>query len=112
KWILRKAFEGFLPDEIIWQDKRPLEEGSGTKKLREVLTCAVSDEEWKEAKIKKQVMFLNKEHFYYYKIYKREIGKIPEPLPGEKTCPGCGAGLKKGGWHCRVCGWTEKIQEI
>jgi len=30
KWILRKAFEGMLPDEIIWRDKEQFDEGSGS----------------------------------------------------------------------------------
>jgi len=109
KWILRKAFENFLPKDIIWQDKRPLEHGSGTTKLREILASRVSDNEYKRAKDMYPVKFMNKEHFYYYKIYKKEVGRIPKAWPGEKICPGCGAGLRKGGWHCRICGWTKKI---
>ncbi|KPA16889.1 asparagine synthetase B [Candidatus Magnetomorum sp. HK-1] len=30
KWILRKAFEGLLPHEILWRDKEQLDEGTGT----------------------------------------------------------------------------------
>ena len=50
KWILRKAFEGVLPKEILWQSKRPLESGSGMSRLREVITSIVSDLEFEEGK--------------------------------------------------------------
>ncbi|MEW6377015.1 MAG: asparagine synthase-related protein, partial [Thermodesulfobacteriota bacterium] len=50
KWILRKAFEGLLPPESIWQDKRPLEYGSGMTKLREIISSIISDEEFEEKK--------------------------------------------------------------
>lgn len=108
KWILRKAFEDILPQEIIWQKKRPLEYGSGTTGLREIVASRVDEGEFEEAKGLYPVRFINKEHFYYYKIYLKEVGEIPKPLEGEGVCPGCGAGLKKGGLHCRICGWTEK----
>jgi asparagine synthase (glutamine-hydrolysing) len=29
KWILRKAFEDLLPEEILWRDKEQFDEGSG-----------------------------------------------------------------------------------
>ena len=33
KWILRKAGEGLLPDEILWRDKEQFDQGSGTTEL-------------------------------------------------------------------------------
>jgi len=33
KWILRKACEDLLPDEIVWRDKEQFDEGSGTVDL-------------------------------------------------------------------------------
>lgn len=109
KWILRKAFEGILPDDIIWQNKRPLEVGSETTRLREIITSKVKDEEFREAKDVYRVKFMNKEHYYYYKIYRKEVGEVPAALPGDRICPGCGTGLRKQSEHCRVCGWTKKL---
>lgn len=107
KWILRKAFESFLPEEVIWQRKRPLEQGSGTTKLREIIAKKVSQEEFKTAKHIFPVRFMSKEHFYYYRIYRRVVGRIPKALPGERVCPGCGTGLRKQSGHCKICGWTK-----
>jgi asparagine synthase (glutamine-hydrolysing) len=33
KWILRKAFEDYLPKEIIWREKVPIDSGTGSIKL-------------------------------------------------------------------------------
>ncbi|MBU0693912.1 MAG: hypothetical protein KKC11_04510 [Candidatus Omnitrophica bacterium] len=104
KWILRKAFEDVLPKDIVWQGKRPLEVGSGMNRLRQVISEKVSDEEFKENTT--SIKFISKEHFYYYKIYKEVIGEIPKPNTNEGECLGCGAGMKKNGFHCKVCGYV------
>jgi asparagine synthase (glutamine-hydrolysing) len=105
KWILRKAFEGTLPQEIIWQEKRPLEIGSGMTELRKIISEKVSDKDFQENA--DGVRFYNKEHFYYYKIYKQLFSRIPEPENGEKACPGCGTGIQEDAYHCRLCGWVK-----
>jgi len=102
KWILRKAFENSLPPDIIWQDKRPLEFGSGMTKIREVISSRVCDKEFKEAKKSSPIKFWDKEHYYYYRIYKDVIGDNPKPKKGEKECPCCGAGKNPAAFHCRV----------
>ena len=104
KWILRKAFEDILPKEIIWQDKRPLESGSGMTKIREIISSKVCDEEFKKVSKSSSVKFVNKEHFYYYNVYKDVIGEIPEAKEGEKLCPGCEAGMDPVAFHCKICG--------
>ena len=106
KWILRKAFEDVLPPEIIWQDKRPLEYGSGMTKLREIISSKISDDEFEEKKKLYSINFLNKEHLYYYEIYRKEIGEIPKPKGTQKECPGCGAGMERTAFHCKVCGYV------
>ncbi|MDI6890044.1 MAG: asparagine synthase-related protein [Thermodesulfovibrionales bacterium] len=104
KWILRKAYEDVLPPKIIWQSKRPLEYGSGMTGLRQIVSCKVSDEELKGNTY--PVRFMSKEHFYYYKIYKKVVGEIPEPKGNEKVCPGCSAGIDKSSFHCKICGYV------
>lgn len=102
KWILRKSFEDILPKDIVWQSKRPLEYGSGMRKLCDIISTEITDEEFKENPY--PVKFINKEHLYYYKIYMQEIGQIPRPKKDEKACPGCGAGMEISAFHCKVCG--------
>ena len=104
KWILRKAFEANLPKEIIWQNKRPLEYGSGMSRLREIITQRVSDEKWFRKTRLYPVKFMNPEHLYYYEIYREVVGDIPRPKENEKECPYCGGGMRNSSFHCRICG--------
>jgi asparagine synthase (glutamine-hydrolysing) len=46
KWILRKAFEDILPDEIVWRAKEQFDEGSGTVDLLQRLVAeSITEEE-------------------------------------------------------------------
>jgi asparagine synthase (glutamine-hydrolysing) len=107
KWILRYAFTDLIPNGHAWQTKRPLEEGSGMSYLRDIITSQISDKEFAEKKTRYGIQFLNKEHLYYYEIFRKEVGEIPPVREGEKQCKGCGAGMKKETFHCRVCGSME-----
>ena len=104
KWILRKAFEDVLPPNLIWQDKRPLEYGSGTRRLRRIISEKISHEEFEEKRRAYPVRFMSKEHLFYYQIYRKVVGEIPAPKAGQAACAGCGAGIEKEANHCRICG--------
>ncbi len=107
KWILRKAFEPFLPSEFLWQEKRPLEVGSGMAHLREIICERITDEEFEEKKLAYPVSFLCKEHVFFYEIFCQEIGEPPRSVRGEDCCTSCGGGKPAGRKHCRICGWIE-----
>jgi len=104
KWVLRKAFATDLPPEICWQDKRPVEVGSGFTALREAVAELVT-----ESDRKAPVLFLCPDHPYYYRIYREVVGRIPPPGPDQRSCPGCGAGMPRWTHHCRICGWVEPL---
>jgi len=110
KWILRKAFEGSLPDEIIWQNKRPLEYGSGMTALRAIIESRISNQEFEEKKRIYPVKFITKDHLYYYEIYLKKVGGIPKPEKGQKPCTGCGAGIGVNSFHCKVCGNLQEAR--
>ncbi len=101
-----------LPQEILWQSKRPLEYGSGMTELRKVIESRVLDEEFEEGKKKYPVRFWNKEHFYYYRIYRDVVGEIPAPEKGQKTCECCGAGMDQSAFHCKVCGGVTEWKSL
>jgi asparagine synthase (glutamine-hydrolysing) len=107
KWCLRKAFEPLLPPAFVWQEKRPLEVGSGMTLLRGIIAQRISEEEFKKKQSQYPVKFLCKEHLYFYEIYREVLGNVPLPEPGEDQCPGCGTGIPQGKRHCRVCGWVR-----
>ena len=112
KWILRKTFSGILPHEILWQKKRPLEYGSGMTELRRIITSRISDKEFQEGKESFPIRFWNKEHFYYYRIYRQVVGEIPAPTKGEKTCDCCGTGVHRNTFHCRICGNVTEWKKL
>jgi asparagine synthase (glutamine-hydrolysing) len=108
KWVLRRACEGLLPAGILWQGKRPLETGSGMTRLNAILDAVISDEEFEVKRRSRGIRFFNKAHLYYHEVYRKVVGLIPPPGPGEETCEGCGAGVKARRGHCRVCGWVKE----
>lgn len=107
KWILRKAYEGLLPQSLIYQEKRPLEVGSGMSEIREYLASKIKDEEFEEKKRLYGMNFYSKDHLYYFEIFKSLFGSIPEPKDGEIVCPNCRGG--KNGTHCKICGYVEDL---
>ncbi len=110
KWILRKTFESMLPPELAWQSKRPLEIGSGMTRLREIIESRVSDHDFQAGRGK--MHFFNKEHFYYYRIYREVVGEIPLPQANEKICPGCGTGVNLKKFHCKLCGYVMDWRSV
>jgi len=112
KWIIRKAFEDILPKEVAWQSKRPLEHGSGMARLREIISARIADEEFKRKQQAYPVKFLNKEHLYYYEVYRKVVGEVPLPKEDQIACPGCGAGIARDAFHCKVCGYVLKPLQL
>jgi asparagine synthase (glutamine-hydrolysing) len=106
KWILRKAFESYLPQQLIWREKAPIEYGSGTTELRKLLSNKVSDFEAKKRKY--EIKFINKEHLFYYEVYREVVGEVPLAKEGEERCPCCGAAMPQPG-HCPTCGAPGRI---
>ncbi len=107
KYILRKSFEGLLPSEVAWRRKEPIEYGSGSTKLHEIINGMVTDEEFQSAGKKVDIKFINKEHFFYWRIYNEVVGEIPKTRSSEKRCPCCGASI--GTYHCPTCGFSRPL---
>jgi asparagine synthase (glutamine-hydrolysing) len=108
KWILRKAFEEMLPDEIIWRIKTPIEHGSGTTILPDIFNQKISDEEFQERKRKyletDRVVIRSKEQLLYYEIFRSVIG-VPHPVKDGRTCPYCNSDAEEEATYCRTCGY-------
>lgn len=104
KWVLRKALEPLMPPEFAWQEKRPLEVGSGMSALRELIARQIPDEEFQGKASRYGMRFLSKEHLYFYEVFREVVGEVPPAGPEEEPCPNCGGGLPRGRRHCRICG--------
>jgi asparagine synthase (glutamine-hydrolysing) len=107
KYILRKSFEDLIPAETVWRRKEPIEYGSGSTKLHEITDSMVTDEEFQSARKRVDIKFINKEHFFYWRIYNEVVGEIPKARDGEISCLCCGAGM--GRYHCRTCGFSRPL---
>lgn len=108
KWLLREAFEEEL-GEVAWRAKEPIEFGSGTTKLRDSIRRKISDAEFEEKKREYELEFMNKEHLFFYELYKEVVGEIPKSLGKGKECPLCKAELPEDKCHCNICGFSYPI---
>jgi len=79
KWILRQAFEGCLPDHIIYQTKRFFAQGSGVAYIMR----AQAEKEITQAeldafnKVQSNPWLSSVEELYYYRIFKKTF---PQPM--------------------------------
>ena len=108
KWIIRKAFEGILPEEVVWRVKTPIEHGSGTSVLPSIIDRKISDKEFEEKRsrylVKDKVTIRSKEQLFYYEVYRSAIG-VPHPTdPKGKLCPQCNSDVAEKATYCRTCG--------
>ena len=107
KWILRKAFENDLPYSIIWREKTPMQDGSGTvgltKMFESVITDDIFQEKIKKIKSRDGIIIRTKESLHYYELY-RENFKIPECDGDKNICPDCNAEIIINSKFCKMCG--------
>jgi asparagine synthase (glutamine-hydrolysing) len=73
KWILRKAFEDFLPESVAWRQKEQFSDGVGYSwidTLREVASSFVSDDEFAKAAERFPINPpMSKEEYHYRTIF-------------------------------------------
>ena len=73
KWVLRKAFEELLPEEVVWRQKEQFSDGVGydwIDTLKEVVEKSISDEMFEQVSNKFSINPpLNKEEYYYRSIF-------------------------------------------
>ena len=73
KWILRKAFEDYLPDSIVWRQKEQFSDGVGYNwidTLKKVVEDQISDKNMKEASLRFPFQTpATKEEYYYRSLF-------------------------------------------
>ncbi|MDA9843891.1 asparagine synthase B [Flavobacteriaceae bacterium] len=73
KWVLRKAFESYLPPSVAWRQKEQFSDGVGYSwidTLKELVASEVSDKQIANAHFRFPVQTpQNKEEFYYRTIF-------------------------------------------
>lgn len=77
KWVLRKAFEKYLPDSVAWRQKEQFSDGVGYSwidTLKELVNTLVSDEQMSNAHFRFPIQApMNKEEFYYRSIFEEHF---------------------------------------
>ena len=70
KWLLRRAFEGWLPDEVLWREKAQFGQGTGMGDvLREHFDAAVSEEEFQRERTLISPPLRTREELAYYRLF-------------------------------------------
>ena len=77
KWVVRKAFEEYLPESVAWRQKEQFSDGVGYSwidTLKEVVDSAVTDEQMLNANFRFPLQTpQNKEEFYYRSIFQEHF---------------------------------------
>jgi len=106
KWILRKTFEKHIPLQIVWRDKSPMQEGSGTIGLTNLFESIIGEEQFVEKKLtiekEDDVIIRSRESMHYYEIFKRFFGS-PVDNKAKNRCPYCKHKVNNSKF-CRMCG--------
>ena len=106
KWILRETFEEYLPNNIAWREKSPMQDGSGTNNLTELFNTIITDDVFtqKKAKILEEdgVYIRTKESLHYYECF-RKSSSVKKSDSNNK-CPDCNYEIGANSRFCRMCG--------
>ena len=106
KWILRKTIEKYIPEQIVWRKKSPMQEGAGTVGLTNLFESIINEEKYVEKKLtiekNDQVVIRSRESMYYYEIFKKLYG-TPVEEDAVSKCPYCKHGINNSKF-CRMCG--------
>ena len=106
KWILRKIFEEYIPQQIAWREKSPMQDGSGTAGLTNLFDSIINEETFVEKKLTTEkedgVIIRSRESMHYYEIFKKSFGS-PVDSNAENACPYCKHEVKNSKF-CRMCG--------
>ena len=77
KWVIRKAFEEYLPDEVLWRQKEQFSDGVGYSwidSLKDLVSKEITDEQMESASIKYPINPpQNKEEYYYRRIFEEHF---------------------------------------
>ncbi len=106
KWILRETFEKDLPKNIIWREKSPMQDGSGTNNLTGLFNTIITDDIFSQKKTKileeDGVYIRTKESLHYYECFKKSSSV--KKSNSDRKCPDCDYEININSRFCRMCG--------
>ncbi len=106
KWILRKSFENDIPYSIVWREKSPMQDGSGTANLTNLFNSIITDKIFLQKKndiLEKDGVYIRtKESLHYYECF-RKMNAVKNSN-SENKCPDCNYEIDENSKFCRMCG--------
>ena len=106
KWILRESFERDLPNNIIWREKSPMQNGSGTNNLTDLFNTIITDDIFLQKRTKileeDEVYIRTKESLHYYECFRKL--NSPKKSNSDNKCPDCNYEINANSRFCRMCG--------
>ena len=104
KWILRETFEKDLPKNIIWREKSPMQDGSGTNNLTGLFNTIITDEIFSQKKTKileeDGVYIRTKESLHYYECFRKSSSV--KKSSSDRKCPDCDYEINLNSRFCRM----------
>jgi asparagine synthase (glutamine-hydrolysing) len=77
KWVVRKAFEDYLPEEVAWRQKEQFSDGVGYSwidSLKELTNERISDDQLENAKFRFPINPpMSKEEYFYRSIFEEHF---------------------------------------
>ncbi|HKZ23355.1 MAG TPA: asparagine synthase B [Thermoplasmata archaeon] len=79
KWLLRKAFPGLLPDDLLWRGKQKFAEGTGSfDVVRRVAERQITDAEFEKERERIPTSPRTKEELYCYRLFEEQFELPPD----------------------------------
>ena len=77
KRLLREAFRGWLPDEVLWRDKAEFGDGSGARDaISAAVEAAIGDEEFDAERAAVDPPLRTKEELAYFRIFRAHLPAV------------------------------------
>jgi asparagine synthase (glutamine-hydrolysing) len=77
KKLLRQAFDGWLPDDLLWRDKAEFGDGSGARDvLSGAVAAGISDAELDAERLAVDPPLRTREELAYYRIFREHLGGV------------------------------------
>ena len=106
KWILRETFEKYLPNNITWREKSPMQDGSGTNNLTGLFNTIITDDIFTQKKTRileeDGIYIRTKESLHYYECF-RKTNSVKKS-DSDNRCPDCNYEIAPNSRFCRMCG--------
>jgi asparagine synthase (glutamine-hydrolysing) len=107
KFILRKCFEEELGKEVAWRIKLAQEEGAAITNIKNFIINDINDVTFQiesRQALRDGVKIRDKEHLYYYRIFRKYFSPPKEEKCSYLRCPDCNGCFNSTGRFCHICG--------